>query len=70
MVLVFGILTALVFNLLGLGQLTGVLAVPAGLVFSAAFYLSVLFSFNDSFGVATTAPDTVGEDPPPLNPQA
>ena len=64
-VVVFGLLTALVFNLLGLGQVMGVLAVPAGLIFSAVFYLSVLFSFNDSFGVVALPTDSVGDDPPP-----
>ena len=36
------------------------LGIPAGLVFSAVFYISLLFTFNDSFGNA--APDG---DPPP-----
>jgi hypothetical protein len=67
-VMAFAVLSALVFGLLGLGQAAGVLAVPAGLVFSAVFYLSVLFTFNDSFGVAVVAPDTIGEDPPAAAP--
>jgi hypothetical protein len=67
-VMAFALLSALVFGLLGLGQAAGVLAVPAGLVFSAVFYLSVLFTFNDSFGVAVVAPDTIGEDPPAAAP--
>lgn len=50
--LVFGILATAVFALLGMPQLAGLLGVPAGLVFSAVFYLSVLFTFNDSFGGA------------------
>ena len=48
--LVFGMLSALVLGLLGMPQLVSVLAVPAGLAFSAVFYVSLLFSFNDSFG--------------------
>jgi len=48
--LLFGVLAAVVFAVLGVPQLAGVLGVPAGLVFSAVFYLSVLFTFNDSFG--------------------
>lgn len=51
--LAFGVVTALVFSLLGMPQLAGMIGVPAGLVFSAVFYLSLLFTFNDSFGGAT-----------------
>jgi hypothetical protein len=47
---IFGLVTALAFSLLGLRQLTGLLALPAGLVFSTIFYVSVLFSFSDCFG--------------------
>ena len=54
---VFGVVTALVLGLLGVPQLAGVMGVPAGLVFSAVFYISLLFSFNDSFGGTTPAPD-------------
>jgi hypothetical protein len=53
--LMFGLATAIVFALLGEPQLAGFIGVPAGLVFSAVFYLSVLFTFNDSFG-GTMAP--------------
>ncbi len=49
-IVMFGLVTALVFGLLGLPQMAGVLGVPAGLVFSAVFYVSLLFTFNDSFG--------------------
>lgn len=49
-VLAFGVLTALLLGLLGMPQLAGMLGVPAGLVFSAVFYVSLLFTFNDSFG--------------------
>ncbi len=51
-VLVFGLTTALLFGLAGAPQMAGVVGVPAGLVFSAVFYLSLLFTFNDSFGSA------------------
>lgn len=54
-VLLFGVVTAVVFALLGLPQMAGVLGLPGGLVFSAVFYLSVLFTFNDSFGGAPRA---------------
>lgn len=49
-VVLFGLLAAVLFAVLGMPQMAGVLGVPAGLVFSAVFYLSVLFTFNDSFG--------------------
>jgi hypothetical protein len=48
-VFLFGVIVALVFGLLGLQQWVGLAGVPAGLIFSAVFYLSVLFTFNDSF---------------------
>jgi hypothetical protein len=31
-------------------QLASVLGVPAGLAFSTVFYVSLIFTFNDSFG--------------------
>ncbi|MDE2080099.1 MAG: hypothetical protein KGI90_02010 [Burkholderiales bacterium] len=58
--LLFGFISAVVFGLIGAPQLTSLLGVPAGLVFSTAFYLSVLFTFNDSFGNAGAA-----DAPPP-----
>jgi hypothetical protein len=48
--LLFGLVTAVVFSLIGVPQLTGLIGVPAGLVFSTVFYISVLFTFTDSFG--------------------
>jgi hypothetical protein len=52
--LLFGLITAVVFGLIGVPQLTGLIGVPAGLVFSTVFYLSVLFTFTDSFAGAPT----------------
>ncbi len=49
-IVIFGVLTALVFGLLGARQFASVLAMPAGLLFSTVFYVSLLFTFNDSFG--------------------
>ncbi len=49
-VVVFGVTTALLLGLLGVPQLAGLIGLPAGLVFSAVFYISLLFTFNDSFG--------------------
>ncbi len=54
--LMFGFVSAVVFGLLGAPQMAGLIGVPAGLVFSTVFYLSVLFTFNDSFGGASPAP--------------
>lgn len=46
----FGMVSALLFGLLGLSQLASLLTVPAGLFFSTLFYVSLIFTFNDSFG--------------------
>ena len=48
----FAVLASLLFGLLGLRQLASLAAVPAGLLFSTVFYVSLLFTFNDSFGAA------------------
>lgn len=47
---VFGVVTALLAWALGVPALAALLAVPAGLAFSVVFYVSLLFSFDDSFG--------------------
>jgi hypothetical protein len=39
-----------VFALLGARELTGVAALPGGLMFSCAFYVSLYNTFSDSFG--------------------
>lgn len=54
-VAVFGAVVALLLGLLGLERLIGLVALPAGLIFSTAFYVSLLFTFNDSFGSAGPA---------------
>ena len=65
---VFAIAAALVMGLLGLPQLAAVLGVPAGLVFSAVFYVSLLFTFNDNFGGTPMAgDDEVATKPDSLN---
>lgn len=48
----FAIAAALLFGLLGLAPLGTLLALPAGLLFWTVFYVSLLFTFNDSFGGA------------------
>jgi hypothetical protein len=45
----FGLIGGVVFSLLGLGQLASLLALPVGLFFSTLFYVSLIFTFNDSF---------------------
>jgi hypothetical protein len=50
--ILFVVGAALVFSVLGLHQLVQWIALPAGLMFSTVFYVSLLFTFNDSFGGA------------------
>jgi hypothetical protein len=52
LVTAFGVVAALLFGLLGLAPLGSLLALPAGLLFWTVFYVSLLFTFNDSFGGA------------------
>ena len=47
-----GALVSLVALLTDARQLLGLLTLPIGLVFSAAFYVSLWFSFADTFGAA------------------
>lgn len=51
----FGMLAALLFGLLGMASLGTMLALPAGLFFWTVFYVSLLFTFNDSFSGASAA---------------
>jgi len=51
------VLSSLLFGALGLRQLASLAAVPAGLMFSTVFYVSLLFTFNDSFGAAAAEPE-------------
>lgn len=50
LVALFGVISALLFGLMGMRQMVGIVALPAGLIFSTVFYVSLLFTFNDSFG--------------------
>jgi len=67
LIVLFSLLSALVLGLVGLGQLTGLAAMPAMLLFSTVFYVSLLFTFNDSFGSAQTVRDSAaaGAGEPP-----
>lgn len=46
----FSLVTGLLFGLLGLGQVASMVTIVAGLFFTTLFYVSLVFSFNDSFG--------------------
>jgi uncharacterized MnhB-related membrane protein len=46
----FGLLTAVIFTLLGAPQMAGLAALPAALMFTCVFYVSLYFSFTDTFG--------------------
>ena len=65
LIVLFGVVTALVLGLLGMAQMASMLGVPAGLVFSAVFYISLLFTFNDSFGGTPPLPDDAVTQPDP-----
>ena len=54
---VFGLVTGSALTLLGLGQLLPVVALPAGLIFTTVFYVSLLFTFNDCFGGSPVVTD-------------
>ena len=54
LMLAVALAVALLAMLTGARQVLGVLTMPIGLVFSAAFYISLWFSFTDTFG----QPDT------------
>lgn len=62
LVFAFAVVSSLLFGALGLRQLASLAALPAGLMFSTVFYVSLLFTFNDSFGAASPEPDIL---PPP-----
>ena len=50
----FGMLTAVILSALGLTQLGGMVALPGALTLSTMFYVSLIFTFNDSFDVRHT----------------
>ena len=66
----FGLAIGLLFGLLGTRQLVGVVAMPAMLMFTCVFYVSLYFTFTACFGEgrADAAPHTAlpgpGEEPP------
>ncbi len=56
LVVLFAVATALLLGLLGAPQLVAAISMPAGLFFSTVFYVSLIFTFNDSFGGASSPP--------------
>ena len=52
---VFGALVGLLFSLFDARQLAGVVAMPAGLMFSTVFYVSLLFTYEGCFSDTGTA---------------
>lgn len=58
-VVLFGVACGLVFALLGTPQMLAVAALPAGLLFSTAFYVSLYFTYADCFGQSGDAATTL-----------
>jgi hypothetical protein len=52
LVMAVGVVSALLFGLLGMREVGSFVALPVGLFFSTLFYVSLIFTFNDSFGSA------------------
>lgn len=50
LILVFGMVVGVTLELMGARQLIGVVAMPALMIFSTVFYVSLIFMFSDSFG--------------------
>jgi hypothetical protein len=55
-IVVFGVLAGSLFALIGAPQLVTLAAVPAGLMFSTAFYVSLLFTYQGCFGEDAPTP--------------
>jgi len=51
-IVVFAVVAGMLFALIGAPQLVTLAAVPAGLMFSTAFYVSLLFTYEGCFGDA------------------
>lgn len=64
-VLLFGLASALILGALGGQRLVAFVSLPAGLMFSTVFYVSLIFTFNDSFGGASALRETAT---PPADP--
>lgn len=58
LVVVFSVAVGALAAVAGSREMAGLLVLPGVLIFSTAFYASLLFTFNDSFGPAPSAPST------------
>ena len=56
LIIVFGAFTSLLLGLLGQARLMGIVALPGGLILSTIFYVSLLFTYVESFGGTREAP--------------
>ncbi len=56
MIILFGVVTSLLLGLLGQARLMGIVALPGGLILSTVFYVSLLFTYVESFGGTREAP--------------
>ncbi len=59
-IVAFAAVAALLFSLLGARQLAGVVAMPAALVFSTVFYVSLLFTYEGCFSEGEAALPAAG----------
>lgn len=67
--LAFGMaLLGVIFGMAGAQQVVGLAAGPIALLFSAAFYVSLLFTFDDSFGPSAHPGDPAAGDGPTIAP--
>lgn len=56
LIVVFGVVTSLLLGLLGQPRLLGIVALPGGLILSTVFYVSLLFTYVESFGGTRETP--------------
>lgn len=63
-IVVFGVVAGGIFALMGAPQMVTLAAVPAGLMFSTAFYVSLIFTYRGCFGEALEA---ASETPPQID---
>lgn len=66
MIALFSVAVGALFGLLGTRQLAGLVALPAGLMFTCVFYVSLYFTFVDVFGGdGADSRDALHRPPPP-----
>jgi hypothetical protein len=56
-IMAFGLASAVILGAIGGQRLVAFVSFPAGLMFSTVFYVSLIFTFNDSFGGAAAVRD-------------